>query len=860
MYIPSPFLARETMNPDGINISCASWTVSNKDMTPTNIKSRQRALFSCDRCKKRKRACKRYNENGERVFDNHTPCEQCKASHVVCETKIIRKKRTFFSVSESSLLQLKSLTKIVKAMFPECDPDNFEDLKRIGKLLYVDLPETDPEISHDFKEDAISENEEIPSTGIDSTSTNIEESSEEVDSSLISARTYNNIIKIAEHLKELIKSSNVNGLCCSNEGTNPELQERLLGLAGAERLFTSLLEIDRKRSSSWFPSVEFNNSLTSVRSQRRSDTFKPCYEINGVKIQEFLILDLIPRDEMIKYFHCFFTRVHPNYLILREKVFNSKMEVFFKILDAGKDKYAENMKNYDFTNEDICILYLVLILGRASYLFELQFDETYKDPIQPSINEKFTLNNLVSREVIQNYVNVTNLCISTFYFSNSIASVKLLYLSSLYHASLKNRNAVWQLIGDSCMKCYTLGFHREKVVRQFDQREQDDIKIAFWACFRFHIIDCVISGRLPSVSLYEADVKMPDLKDIDDELFKESYRASNNLVMLMFEILKNREHLIKTRNPWSESNFVQVLKIKNKLIELYEGLSDDMKNYDRPDPNRYQIKMILQLHHSMIALTVPYLIAYALKPKKSIENNPEVLKTLSHGIKTATKIIPIIKFSSEQRKFNRLLFYDIFYAYHTLLMLLLCLTLIKPKLSNQENEYQPFANVLSREYGIDQNVILNAIDDIRVLNENYVSPDDTSVMKDASTNITFLLKHFRLDNRSCKSPTLSISQGLVSNCCSISNPLTPGLSETIPNISNLNNQDNMDFNFTPPIMNEMYSNSDAGFFNIVDQMKMDTDTLKPIETNEHFFWQWNNVFQDENNTDSNRTPSTDRLP
>ncbi|KGK37977.1 hypothetical protein JL09_g2865 [Pichia kudriavzevii] len=560
------------MNPDGINISCASWTVSNKDMTPTNIKSRQRALFSCDRCKKRKRACKRYNENGERVFDNHTPCEQCKASHVVCETKIIRKKRTFFSVSESSLLQLKSLTKIVKAMFPECDPDNFEDLKRIGKLLYVDLPETDSEISHDFKEDAISENEEIPSTGIDSTSTNIEESSEEVDSSLISARTYNNIIKIAEHLKELIKSSNVNGLCCSNEGTNPELQERLLGLAGAERLFTSLLEIDRKRSSSWFPSVEFNNSLTSVRSQRRSDTFKPCYEINGVKIQEFLILDLIPRDEMIKYFHC-----------------------------------------------------------RASYLFELQFDETYKDPIQPSINEKFTLNNLVSREVIQNYVNVTNLCISTFYFSNSIASVKLLYLSSLYHASLKNRNAVWQLIGDSCMKCYTLGFHREKVVRQFDQREQDDIKIAFWACFRFHIIDCVISGRLPSVSLYEADVKMPDLKDIDDELFKESYRASNNLVMLMFEILKNREHLIKTRNPWSESNFVQVLKIKNKLIELYEGLSDDMKNYDRPDPNRYQIKMILQLHHSMIALTVPYLIAYALKPKKSIENNPEVLKTLSHG-------------------------------------------------------------------------------------------------------------------------------------------------------------------------------------------------------------------------------------
>lgn len=793
-------------------------------------KPRKRALFSCDRCKRRKRACKRYDDHGGRIFDNTTPCEQCKNTGSECETTISRKKRNFFSVSENSLLQLKCLVKIVKAMFPECNPNNFEDIENIARLLYVQLPENHLGDALELGFDPVSKASRDGTPLTDPyTDPGIVLSSEQLANKMEFLNE-----KPAEDEKPLASGNEINN----------EMPETEIGLGGAERLFTALLEIEKRRTQKEVPSFDMNNSLTSIATQRKACTFHPSYVINGNDIEKCLILDGIPQDECELYTRHFFEHINENYFLFIESEFRKRQDAFFKLLQ-DKENYKDTFERYDFTKEEICTIYLVWILGRKSYLLNLQ---------QENISEE---NKYTSDIDIGDYLNAINLTLSGAFFTNNLATVRLLFLAGLFHASIKNRNSAWHLFANSCLKCVGLGYHRNRRVGNLSAVEQENIRITWWSCFKIHMNNSAILGRLPNISLYEVDLDLPKLEFITDVGFRETYRSGINLFKIMFSILKNREYLLKSRNPWCQKNFFNVIYIKNQLIDWEKNLHPLLKTYAKPKTKRSLVKLHMQYQHCIMSLTVPYLIAYALKPKYSTS---DVISTLCFGLKSAVDMVSVISYSSNQTNFNGLLYYDLFYAYNSLMMLLLGFTLMKSgSINKTDNNYNVFSDFLQNEFQINKVVILEAINKIKDINDRYGSTA-TSVMKDASNNIKLLLNHFKIHDMGMQqleedtsmekqqTPVLKATtqspptENDTSNVDTINSPffvsnrLCDNFAAIYAEGSNIPNEEVEDISYI--------SGLDTDFFDLIDQIN--NEIKQPaIGINDKFFWDWDKLFSGE---------------
>ena len=779
----------------------------NTSLDAGSTQTRQRALYSCDRCKKRKRACKRYNNlTGERCFDNSTQCENCALSGVICQTTITRKKRTFYSVSESSIVQLKCLTKIVKAMFPESDPNSFTDIENIAKLLYVDLPDKEKDckiIENGKRRDSIKkdgiDNENVDvdvDVDVDINNNNynnngiIDDEEEKGDNNIINNQAiispisnegtslYNNhnsdssptiysntqpintnndnnnnnnnknsdsnslvnLKRIADELGTLRhnkrnkideRNSNLN----LNSNSSNQNDHHQIGLGGAERLFNALLEVEKRQGHhDELPIIDQNNVLTSVQSQHQYTPFKPTFIIAGNDIQKYFVLDTIPKDECELYTNFFFENIDDVHHIFNESKYRKRQNQFFQILN-DKSNYYEKLKQENFSNEEICTMYIVWILGRKGYLLDLFVNN----------REKLNNLNLVSDNIINDHFNAIHLCLSNIFFSNNLSTVKLLYYTSLYHSTIKNRTSTYHLISNTCLKLICLGYNREYNVQNLPDDEQEDIRITFWSCFKLHMINCAILGRLPNISLYECDIELPKLSNIKDDLLKKTHLASIELVKIMFLILKNREYLTKSKDPWTHQNYLNVLFINDKLLKWDDELDFKIRHYQRPKPQRSQIKLHIQYHYSVICLISPYLIAYALKPTESINSNLDFIKTLCYGINSSVKIVNVILYSSIYQNFNGLLYHDLFYAYNSLMVLLLGYTLIKNSNDRNSNKYNIFTSILQEEFKIDISNILKAINNIKGINDRYGSTA-ISIMKDASSNITLLLKYFKMND------------------------------------------------------------------------------------------------------------------
>lgn len=133
---------------------------TNRKRKTVSDSDRKRAAFSCDRCKSRKQSCKRLN-SANPIYDDKTACVPCVEAGVDCTTTMPRKKRKFFSMSETSRYQFKCMTAIVKSMFPDKDVSNTSDLVDIGRNLGIAMPEL-PEVEESDSEPLL--NQEKPTS------------------------------------------------------------------------------------------------------------------------------------------------------------------------------------------------------------------------------------------------------------------------------------------------------------------------------------------------------------------------------------------------------------------------------------------------------------------------------------------------------------------------------------------------------------------------------------------------------------------------------------------------------------------------------------------------------------------------
>lgn len=101
---------------------------------------RKKALFSCDRCKKKKVACKRtIKGTNVRHEDTTVACDSCLKRGHECTTTIKRKRRQMGPV-ENIGLHYKCLASLVQGLFPDLDVNNIDLLIEIGLKMQIDMP------------------------------------------------------------------------------------------------------------------------------------------------------------------------------------------------------------------------------------------------------------------------------------------------------------------------------------------------------------------------------------------------------------------------------------------------------------------------------------------------------------------------------------------------------------------------------------------------------------------------------------------------------------------------------------------------------------------------------------------------
>ncbi|KAF6010045.1 hypothetical protein HII12_003591 [Brettanomyces bruxellensis] len=367
-------------------------------------------------------------------------------------------------------------------------------------------------------------------------------------------------------------------------------------------------------------------------------------------LQKYLMINLIPQSEAEKYTEVFFKKVHSSYFIFNEERFRSRMDIYFR------DYPVLASNNYEqFTSEEICTMYLVWVLGRNTLLS------------MGAPNENI---NVVADTIIARYLRVINLCLSDFVFSKSIDSVRMLYLAALYHDTLKNRETCWLLLSNCCLKCISMGFHRNQCIRELDPDLQEEIRIVWWSSFR----------------LQDVNLDLPKLDCVEDPLFKASYFKSVSLLKVMYSVLKNREYLLSSNDPWSKENIGTVMKLQRSLIHWKETCDINLQNYKTNPPKRYCIKMHLQFHYVSMSLSLPYLLEVSIKMKGHMNNKTAFLTPMCYGLSSAVELTNVLQFSVESHLINGLLYYDLFYAYNALMVLLLGYTLTKEKSSDENSQ------------------------------------------------------------------------------------------------------------------------------------------------------------------------------
>lgn len=659
---------------------------------------RKRAVFSCDWCKLRKRACCRFSD-GTRVFDSVTPCTECVKGKRECITTIKRRKRHQESNSELKY-HLECLQKIVKAMFPETDPNSIDDLRSMAKALFVSLPDSDTEFHDSF-------------------------------------------------LKEE-----------SNSSTKAHINFR-----GGSNVFKALLQLG-----------DGNNAKDQILTFRNHRLDSSIRSVEVPNLQRYLMINFISQAEAEKYTEVFFQKVHSSYFIFNERKFRSRMSFFFRDYPVLTSKDYKN-----FTNEEICTMYLVWILGRNTLL---------------SMNTENENTDVVPDVVVTHYIRVINLCLSDFIFSKSIDSVRMLYLAALYHDTLRNRETCWLLLSNCCLKCISMGFHRNQCIRKLDPELQEEIRVVWWSSFRLQVNNSAILGKLPVFSLQDVNLDLPKLECVDDPLFKASYFKSVALLKVMYSVLKNREYLLSNNDPWSKENIGTVMKLQRTLIHWRETCSTNLQNYKMNPPKRYCIKLHLQFHYVSMSLSLPYLLEVSIKMKGYLNNKTALLMPMCYGLSSAVELTNVLCFSVESHLINGLLYYDLFYAYNALMVLLLGYTLTKEKSSDESSQnYSLVLYTLENSFSIDFVAIMKSIEIIRSINAKY-GDKATGVMKESSEKIKLLLKHFRLNNPTTQNTLYKKKQldGTPTN----TNPVT---TDTPPNFQSIfqsseNFQDIMNYYFS----------------------------------------------------------------
>lgn len=701
---------------------------------------RKRAIYSCDRCKRMKIACKRL-EAQRIIYDKNTPCIECVSSGVECLTTAPRKKRSYFSMSETSRYQLKCLIQLFKSAYPDKDPNNFDHLMQIANQLHTNLP---------------------PNTS--ETISNVSEGNNGTQCDPELGLSVDEEISTSKGQTPNIDTAFVNGL----NGT-PGIMKALLDLLKSGSL-TDIENNEDKSSRAIYP-VDIHTDNQST-------------DLQLLNSRTFPLVDLISKENADKYVDLFFRDIHPGYFIFNEANFRIKYETLFREIGTIRDIQTQTFEfSSKLRKEEICYIYLVWLLGIKNH-------------------EYITANESI--KVAKVYLNIVKLLMGDIVINPTLEGIRLLYMAALYFETQKKRENSWLLYSLALQQCVSLGFHRKSAISKYSEAIQDEIKTLWWSIFRIHMNSNSYLGRFPTIALESVDIGLPKLLCIQDTLFQIYYCSSVELFKIMYMILKHRKKLFVTNDPMAPENTNQLIKIQGKLNSWYQSLPPDLAQYSNQPVKRYRVKLHLQYHYLFISLILPYLLFISRKINDiDIKKHKSLIHVLCQGIKSAEELCQVIEYSYKMGFSVGLLNYDLFYAYYSIMVLLLAnVLLVSKKITYTSNSYL-LREMLENELQVNQDSILSAISKIHRMVNTTTFQSPNGYMKECNDNIKLLLKKFgiakSIDHKE-EIKSSAFSYPIVTNSLddiislSPANAVVFGLDPTVFEMNNHNTNANM-FNF-----------------------------------------------------------------
>ncbi|CUM66301.1 uncharacterized protein PRCAT00003963001 [Priceomyces carsonii] len=501
---------------------------------------RKKALFSCDRCRLKKRACKRETNGNSKAtdVDLSVPCTGCANRGLECKTTLPRKRRSH--VTDKTLgLHYKYLYAIAQAMLPNVDINNMDYLRKVGSDMGITMPS--------FLKKGTENDEELADIG-----------------RLISPNSENTYSRSHEEIFEGDK------FILDNHGVS-----HYVGPMGTAALLasTSSFMMDSNEMSTLF-ALEFqkvyeSDAIVSSTAYSNSDS------INS-KIDPTSDTPYVPglhKSFCNTYKEVFFEKLYIYYPCMRRERFEDLYEKFWH--ETGECKYHAA----ELTLDQICCIYAVLVLG---YCYHRQFFSSgLDDPIIPQL-----LKRIVSS-------------ISSLILLPTLDGILSLLLLAIYYGKNKKRECSYLLLEISCKQALAIGLSRQSMIECIaDENVKDQMKRLWWVLFLQEVKMCKLLGRVSSVSLQEVNVDYPSF-ELENEVGA-MFLCSIKLIRVVHQFPEIASSTFEENTIKTTCSIID--HVEKSLLKWYVDFEKCFTNVSKRQSISFRFRLMLEYHYYHIYL------------------------------------------------------------------------------------------------------------------------------------------------------------------------------------------------------------------------------------------------------------------
>lgn len=620
--------------------------ISTKRRRKLKPQDRKKALFSCDNCKLKKVACRKENPDDEK-------CIKCTTSGISCKITIQRKKRSQGPL-ENIGLHYKCLYMLVEKLCPDVDINDIDSLVEYGESKGIKMPSAYGESAKDHDENMdlafritsqkkrykpipkeSPEKEEIISdlTQLIPKMTGPDIPLED----MIDPFSIINFSNFPVNTPDVLPKHKFRQPDCIviDKGGNLHYVGRFGG-AGCLETCINIMINQSSNFDLWSDYSHVYNSEIVMNSQIEK------IDYSSIDFKQFPLINKIPKSEMDFYLDRFFDRVHPRNYCFNESKLRSHYNTLWRMISE---------KNGDLSKEQICCVYMTVILGWLHQSKDGSVDD-------------FELNELIVNE----YIQIIRLCLNDMLLRPSLDGIRCLLLLSSYMDSTKLRESGYCLTQLASRQAICMGLNRPSVHNSLpDETFVEELKLTWLLILKQEISISIQVGRSSCLFFEDINIDYPKQNFTDTEFYDylvEFYK----LCKISMEGLRYMRSL--KSSILDEHNIQQSVELLEKFSDWYKSTPVSLKIQQSVDSERYvpqseikdfKLDILFKYHYFVISFTLPYLLYYLNEPNYPIEKIQMLVKRC---VLSSIDISKLILISYRHGLFNGTLFQDFFYTYY----------------------------------------------------------------------------------------------------------------------------------------------------------------------------------------------------